>query len=314
MKHTKRVFVVAFSFFICLNTFGQKNIENNLTPEHKNIKGTKISLIPPAGFSDSSAVLQHAESGAVILIIDFPFPYSAASQGFTKKVLSEKGFKVNKIEKLIINGFSSKFITGTVEGTQVGYYLVLGSSKETILIIGTHPKKMKNIGQEIKKSMLTAYYEMNKKINPFEEIDYSIDVSETRLKFANTMMTTLIFTEDGTFPSSSEYQTSLLVGKSLTENLQDDRKEIAISNRKKVALDIDCSEKYIREISIDGINGYEMYEKGTLNGDNKTKITLYYVTLFDDNGYYYILCGFTGDPTDESMDEMQKAIKTFKRK
>ena len=47
-----RTILTTFLLFIGLTTFGQKKIDNKLTEEYQNIKGTKISLIPPKGFTE----------------------------------------------------------------------------------------------------------------------------------------------------------------------------------------------------------------------------------------------------------------------
>ncbi|MBI1316854.1 hypothetical protein GC167_08375 [bacterium] len=68
---TKQI-LTTFLVIISLTVWGQNKIENKLSDEHKNIKGTKISLIPPKGFTDGLNFLglQQTESGSSIMVLD----------------------------------------------------------------------------------------------------------------------------------------------------------------------------------------------------------------------------------------------------
>src|SRR5688572_5019762 len=312
---TKTILTI-FLLFISLTTFGQKKIENKLTEEHQNIKGTKISLIPPKGFTEGLNFLglQQTESGSSIMILDIPGPYSETSAGINKENLLSKGVEVSKIEKLIINELPAIFVTGTQNSNgniYTKYILVFGTDNETIIINGVFSENLKKIGDEIKKSMLTVYYDADKKINPFDAIDYTIDVSETKLKFGKSMSNALIYSVDGKVPTSSSDKTNLIVVKSFSQITQEDKKLFSINRLKKTPIEIE-STQYTNEITIDGISGYEIYAKGKSKNSSEIE-NIYQVTLFSDN-FYYILFGTTNDETDKSIEEIKKAIKTFKRK
>ena len=70
--------------------------------------------------------------------------------------------------------------------------------------------------------------------------------------------------------------------------------------------------KYVNEVSIDGIAGYEICAKGKNKKTSETK-NIYQVILFSDQ-LYYILFGTTNDETEKSIEEIRKAVKAFKRK
>ncbi len=311
-----RTILTTFLLFIGLTTFGQKKIDNKLTEEYQNIKGTKISLIPPKGFTDGLNFLglQQSESGSSIMIIDIPGPYSEVSAGITKENLLSKGVETSKIENLIINGLPAIFVTGTQNAYGNIYtklILAFGTDNETIMINGVYPENLKKIGDEIKKSMLTVYYEANKKINPFDALDYTIDVSETKLKFGKSMSNSLIFSVDGQVPTASSDKTNLIIAKSFSEITQEDKKLFSLNRLKQTPIEIGNIE-YTNEITIDGISGYEIYAKGKNKKSGETE-NIYQVILFSDK-LYYILFGTTNDETDKSIEEIKKAVKTFKRK
>lgn len=308
--------LTTFLVFISLTVWGQKKIENKLSDEHQNIKGTKISLIPPKGFTDGLNFLglQQTESGSSIMILDIPGPYSETSKAITKENMLSKGVEVKKIENLTINSLPAIFVTGTQNAygnIYTKYIFVFGTDNETIMINAVYPENLKKVGDEIKKSILTVFYEVDKKINPFESLDYTIDVSETKLKFWKSMSNSLIFSVDGQVPTASSDKTNLIVAKSFSQITTEDKKLFCINRLKQTPIEIEHTE-YINEITIDGILGYEIFAKGKRKKSNETE-NIYQVILFSDK-LYYILFGTTNDETDKSIEEIKKAVKTFKRK
>jgi len=311
-----KAIIITLLLSICLTTFGQNKIENKLTDEHKNIKGTKISLIPPKGFINGINFLglQQAESGSSIMILDMPGPYSAISAGINKENLLSKGIELSKMQKLEVNGLPAIFITGTQNSNETIYtkfIFVFGTESETIMINGAYPENLKKVGNEIRKSMLTVFYEADKKINPFDALDYTIDVSNTKLKFGKSMSNLLMFSVDGQVPTSSSDKTNLIVAKSFSQITTEDKKLFCINRLKQTPIDI-TSIEYTNEITIDEVSGYEIIAKAKNKKTGESE-NIYQVILFSDK-LYYILFGSTNDETDKSIDEIRRAIKTFKRK
>ncbi len=308
--------LITCHLFISILSFGQQKIENKLSSKHQNIKGTKISLIPPTGFSESENFLglQQTSTGSSIMIIDIPGPYSETSKGITKENLLSKGIELIKTEQLTINGLSAIFVTGKQQAygnNYKKYVLVVGSENETIMINGVYTENQKKTGEAIKKSMLSVVYEADKKINPFDFLEYTIDVSETKLKLGKSMANSLIFTTDGQVPTASADKTNLIVAKSFSNVSPEDKKLFSVNRLKQSPIEI-INLEYTKEISIDGLDGYEIYATGK---DKKTTETenIYQVMLFNEE-FYYIFFGTTSDETTLSIEEIKKAVRTFKRK
>lgn len=311
-----KIILTTFLFFACLPLFGQTKIENKLTGEHQNIKGTKVSLIPPKGFTDGLNFLglQQTESGSSIMILDIPGPFSETSSGINKENLLSKGVEVSKTEELTINGLPAIFVTGTQNAYGNIYtklILVFGTDSETIMINSVYPENLKKVGDEIKKSILTVFYDADKKINPFDALDYAIDVSETKLKFGKSMSNSLIFSVDGQSLTTSSDKTRLIVTKSFSQITTEDKKLFCINRLKQTPIEI-VNIEYVNEITIDGVSGYEIYAKGKSKKSSETE-NIYQVILFSDK-LYYILFGTTNDETEKSIEEIKNAVMTFRRK
>lgn len=311
----KQIGTLIFLLF-SLTVFSQTSINNKQSEKHKNINGTKISLIPPQGFISAQNFigLQQAESGSSIMVLDVPGPYSEISAGLNAENLLSNGVEVSLIEQLTINELPGMLITGKQRAygnTYSKYILVFGNETETIMMNGVFPENMNKFGAEIKKSMLSVIYDAGLELDPFAVLDYTIDVSQTKLKFASSMSGSLIFTVDGKVPTASEDKTNLIVTKSFNTVTPEDKKQFCINRIKNTPVDIQNIE-YTNEISVDGMNGYEIYAKAkSKNAD--TPENIYQVILFSDD-LYYILISTSNDETAESVNEAKKAIVTLKRK
>lgn len=311
-----RVPLLIICFLVSFNTFAQVKFENKLTDGHVNISGTKISLIPPQGFTKASNFqgFQQNESGSSIMVVAIPGPFSEVSKGITKEGLLSRGIEVDKIENVSLNDLPAVLATGKQNANgyvYTKYMFCFGTEKETTIINGAFPENLKALGNEVKKSLLSAVYEQNKKIDPLAHVDFQIDVANSKLTFAKSVANALLFTADGNLPPKSADKTMLTVSKSLSQITIEDKKLFAINRIKQMPVEIDKIES-TDIIAIDGINGYEIVATAK-NRTNAEPEKVYQVILFSDN-LYYILVGITNDLSGKSLDELRKVALTFKRK
>lgn len=311
---TSLLLIVGFLFLS--TAFGQDEIENKLTDEHINVSGTKVSLIPPKGFIKASNFLgfQQSESGSTIMILDIPGPFSETSKGLTKEGLLSKGIETKEIQKMTLNKLPAILAIGEQNAygnVYTKYVIAFGTDKETILINGACPKNLEEIGKLIKASILTAVYDADKKINPFETVDFELDVSKSKLRFAKSMSNSLIFTADGELPTKSIDKITLIATKSFTEIDIQDKKLFALNRLRQMPIELEKIEA-TTEITIDGVSGYEMIAsaKDKKTGDSEK---IYQVILFSDK-LYYLLFGSTNDKSEKNINELKQVVKTFKRK
>lgn len=304
-------------FFLTFSTiFGQTKTTNTLTGEHINIEGTKISLIPPDGFIKATNFLglQQNQSGSTIMVLDIPGPFSETSKAMTKEGFLSQGIEVKEIENFTLNNLPAIFITGEQNAygnIYIKYVLCFGTENETIMINGATPNNLKEIANAVKSSILTSFYEADKKINPFDVVDYSIDLTKSKLQFAKSASNSLIFTTDGIIPTKSTDKTSLIIAKSFSKTDIEDRKSFCLNRLKQLPVEITKIET-TTQISIDGISGYEIIALGK---DKKTSAEekMCQVILFSDN-LYYIFYGSTNQDFDSNIKEIKSVIMTFKRK
>jgi len=156
---------------------------------------------------------------------------------------------------------------------------------------------------------LTAFGQ--EQVDHFDSLDFSIDISETNLKFLANVSNMLVFA-DGEF---DDIKTFLFVGTvdSVTETIPKDKKTFAtdVTDMMEEFITIENIE-YTHEISIDGLSGYEIYAKGK-RLETGSKVNVYMVVLFSGNLYHWLF-GMTKDETGKSMEDLKKVIQTFKLK
>jgi len=312
-----RVFLLLSFFFLNLTlALGQKITSNTLTANHQNIIGTKVSLVAPKGFHKAANFLglQQDQSGATIMVVNIPGPFSEVTKGLTKQGFLSQGVVVKEIENITLNNLPAILVTGEQNAhgqIYTKFVLAFGTNKETIMINGASPNNLKEIGEEIKASLLTTYYAADKKINPLEIVDFEINLKESKLTFANSMGNALIFNVDGKIPTQLPDKTSLLITKAFSKVTIADQKLFSLNRIKQLPIDI-LKINSTEKINLDNISGYEILADGKNKKSGELE-KVYQVVLFSDS-LYYLIIGTTNRDYEKNIAEIKKVTKTFKRK
>lgn len=297
--------------------FGQGVINNIKTNKHRQIPGTKFFLVPPTGFVNATNFqgFQQVSSGASILVMEIPGPFSESTKGFNEQGLKTQGVILKKKEEIKVNQNEGFFITTEqfANGTNYSkYILVFGDAKATYMVNGTFPKEVTELDKDIRECLLSVVYESALTVDPFSTVTFTVDTKNTKLKFGKSITGMLLYTVDGKVPTESSDKTSFVVGRSLANVQTVDKKLTAINRIKKMPYtDIEVDESKINEIEIDGVSGYEIV--GVALDKNGAKELVYQVMLFTDNAYYITL-GTTKNDFDQNLELFKKVARTFKRK
>ncbi|NBW36776.1 MAG: hypothetical protein EBR30_17480 [Cytophagia bacterium] len=310
--------LILIGIFLTTSSFSQSEINNTKTDKHQQIPGTKFFLIPPTDFINATQFqgFQQLNSGASILVMEIPGPFSESTKGFNKQGLKTQGVVLKKKEEIKVNGNQGLFITTEqfAYGTNYSkYILVFGDSNGTYMINGTFPKEVTTLDKEVRESMLSVIYESGITVDPLSAVSFTIDTENTKLKFGKSLSGMLIYTIDGKVPTESSDKTTFIVGISIANVQTVDKKLTAITRIKRMPYnDLKVDENKINEIEIDGIYGYEIVGEG-LDKANGTKELIYQVMLFTDNGYY-IIVGTAKTDFQQNLELFKKVARTLKRK
>lgn len=306
------ILLISFSNLL----YSQDVIDNIVTKEHENIAGTKVSLIPPNGFTTANnfSGFQQNESGSSIMVVEMPSSFFELKNAFTKEALLSKGIELEEIKELKINDLSAILITGSQSSNGTLFskvILVLGNDKEVILINCAYPNDLQEIGVEITNSILSVIHVADLEVDPLDGIDFSVNTDSTDLILAKSIANSFIYTLDGKFPTESRSKANLIIAKSHSEVSINDRKLLVLNRIKQTPFDIIEIDSTIA-LSIDGISGYEVYAKG-VSQTSGLEYRLYQVILFSDH-MYYIFFGSTAPEDKKTLEEMKHIVKSFERK
>ena len=315
-------------FLVCLLpllTFPQNinskaiQITNNLNANYVEVIGTKLKIIPPAGFvkSDKYMGFSHKIAGSSIMITEIPGDVNRNFIGFDKKFLIKSGVVVEQETFYQINGFDALLIKGqqvAYGNTYIRLMLVIGDIYRTYLLSASvlSTSSEKHI-EEVKTSLLGVIYDPDKKSDITDRFDFSVDVSGTILKKANLMLSSLTYTDDGNVPSGTKEKTSMTIRYSkLTKAISDDEKKVLCQKLFEMyPLDwVADMKQEPKAITISNLSGYEIYSMGKNKELYKMEL-IYQVVLYGANDYY-VITGITYGKFEENLTLFKKVAKTFK--
>jgi hypothetical protein len=318
MKMMRQLILAILFLAVSISAKCQKEINNTLTTEHKQVRGSKVFIIPPDGFISASNFLgfQQNQSSSSIMINEIPGPFSITTKGLDENGLKTQGMTLKDKQVVKVNGYDGLFLKTeqfAYENYITKYVLAFGNNDFTVMIVGLFPKKFKAIENDVIKSLYSAVYDPDVQIDIAGSVNFGINVENTKMKMAKLIMGSLVYTVDGKVPTDSDDKTFFQVGMSLSPVEVNDRKLYALNRVRKMPFDnLEIDEHEINKIEIDGITGYEIVAYGT-NQKSKDKELIYTTMLYTDNGYY-LLNGTAKDDFGNNTILFRNLTRTFKRK
>jgi hypothetical protein len=219
---------------------------------------------------------------------------------------TKKEIKVAEFDGLLLELDQSA--NGMVFSKQI---IIYGNEKSSTLINGVYLKDSLQLGEKIKKSILTTFVDSKIESNPRKALNYSLDENIASLKFKAVIGNGMLFNRDLKTPTESVDKATLLTDKSFAKVEIKNEKLFCISRLKKYPDDYSViSSKGINNIEIDNLKGFELFAK---NNDKENE-EMYQVILFDKDGGYYLFIGTYVTGSDKAISDIKNVIQTFKRK
>ena len=311
-----------FVFFTCIILLSLNSllaeiqtIDNIHTYKHVLIPGTNISMIPPDDFEISKNFkgFQHKnDKMSMIMILEIPAPFTEIANVFQPELLKEQKMTLISSKKIIINGINGLI----VEYNQIAsgfifskYAFLYGDDKQVTLINGMCLIDSLEVIEIIKKSINSTVINKDLSINPRLALDYQIDETVGGFVFENVMGNAMMFNKSN--PQDSSLSISFMVDKSFQKVDIADKKSFCIERLKQLPAPFKINEsKGLKEITIDGISGFELFANNT----NKPEDEMYQVILFDDDGGYFIFIAFYNSDNHQEINNIREVMKTFKQK
>jgi len=321
IRGMKNAYLLLFLLLVFKTAFCQIPIGYTQKTTHVNIPGTKVWLIPPANFELTDrykGFYNKVDPFSSIMLTELPAAYDKFIGAFLKTGPTANNMNIVGVENCQLTGTTGcalVTVTQSAQGLSLGKYMLLfGDDKSSIMITATYLKDSVKIGEKLKNSIRTVYYNTQQVVNVRESIGFTFDETGSIFKFANVMGTVISFS---TTPGANEKTDKIdfFAAKSFTDIEFQDKKAFCIKRIKEnpyQTIEID-TKKGITEIEIDGIKGYELYAIASGKKGDPSSDIIYQIVLFD-NTTYYILAAIFKQPSDKNIAAIKLLAKSFKRK
>lgn len=179
MKIKKKYVISFILILICnwfeLKSYAQTKLTNEISANHKLLKGTKVFIIPPAEYrlSFNSLGFGDTKTGANVGAFQSERPIDSIKRHLSKNYLIGRNYKIIEIAEYQINQLQAVWYeleTEFYDRTTIKYILIIGNSKEHAMIEAYCPKEHQSASIELKKSIFSIYYDIDSmninKMNP----------------------------------------------------------------------------------------------------------------------------------------------------
>lgn len=309
--------ILYFFLLVSLSAHGQTStdkikpvIDNAKTSQHVNVPGTRLYIIPPPGFKTMTNFtgLQKGETSMVQVydLVGGNFYKNAAD--FTKARFEKDGINVFDYQEIKVNGYPAKYIAMQSQPAAKTYAMVFGDTSFSTMIMAACPATDAVTDKEIINSLNTICYDKNKKIDPFETANFSLDEKVSRFKFFRYNINMYIYMIDGVEDTEDKNAPGLIVmqlPKDNTNSLQD----IANIMIGKYAL----ANQQIKNSSFNKINDYDAYET-EVYGEVQGNTALIYLCVVAKDDKAIVVQGIAKKDLESNLQEFKKLAHTIKMK
>jgi hypothetical protein len=281
-----------------------------------NFPAVGVKLTQPQGFDRSGNFdgFQQVSTQSSILVTKLPTPFNNVRDGFTAKNLLTRGMKLERKEKISIDGNPGLLlrVSQTAFGQKFGKWLVIfGKGEETILMTATFPRdRAAKLAPQLKSTLLAAKIDTSPVPPIGSTIGFTIATND-RMKLTTEVAKALLYTKDGVMPIKSPTDPIFLAALSLSEVTVIDPKKYATDRLYKTAqIKVDKISQE-QPIKIDNLDGFETIATGKDTAG--TPLVIYQTMLFKDRSYI-LMQGIVGEKDSNNyLPVFQSMARSFKR-
>jgi hypothetical protein len=286
-------------------------------PQYVLFPAAGVKLIRPNGFDEAENFhgFQQLRTQSSIMVLKIPGPFSETARGLTAEQLKTRGMTLRSKESVGIDGNTGVLlgVTQNAYGMEFAkWILVFGDEEATKMIMATFPQSSEaNLSSQLKAVVLGTKIDNTPAPAPGTDVGFAM-VAPATLKLTSGIGKTLIYTKDGTIPAKSPEEPFLIAAPSLSEVPMDSKRQFAVQRLFQTAHTKISSVTSNDEITIDGLNGYEIVADGE-DIDSGTPLSIYQVILYGD-GSYILIQGLVGSTiADQYLPEFKSMARSLRR-
>lgn len=288
-------------------------ISNTKTANHINIPGTRLYIIPPAGFTVAKLFLglQKGEN-AILNIYDLVGGnYYTNAATFSRGSFEEKGARVFEFKEIRVNGFPCKYLRAQTDIFTNAIAMVFGDSTFSTMIMAAYPASDEQTGRQIINALNTICYDKAKKVDPFATALFTLDDKVSLYKFYQFNAGLYVYTEDGKENNSENDDPFFLVTQLPLEKFMSAKTVAGMMLAK--AEEYGMTNQEVKNQSTEKLNGYDAYRAevyGKMNGKN----SLIYMCTVVKGDLAIVMQGIAKKDIEKNLEEFKKLAATVKLK
>jgi hypothetical protein len=290
-----------------------QDITNTKTSKHINIPGTRLYIIPPPNFKVASTFigLQKGETSMFNIYDLVGGNINTNAATFTKAEFERQGAKVFDFKEIKVDGFPGKYIHMEGDASAEAYSIVFGDTTFTTMIMTIYPVGDEKTGNEIINSLNTIYYDKNKKIDPFETANFTLDDKVSKFKFFQYNANLFVYTVGGTENKEDKDAPVILVSQFPKDNSLTAKSiaEMMISKAQQYGL----TNPELKNTTTDKINGYETYQT-EVHGQVQGKPNLLFYCVLTKGDKAIALQGISKKDNQANVEDFKKLANTVRIK
>ena len=162
----KLVLISLFGLLTCTVSAGQKRIKTSLTAEHRQIKDTQVSSVPPPNFRELANLMGYAdnETGASIVVFQSDKSFQSVKEYLSDNYFRKKGYRIIEKKQFKINRMPAAWYElgeEFMDRRVVKYILITGNSHGYAMLEGLCPLEYPLAAFALKRSLFSVYYAPN---------------------------------------------------------------------------------------------------------------------------------------------------------
>lgn len=288
-----------------------------IQPQYVRFSSAGVKLVQPQGFDDAENFhgFQQSSTQSSIMVLKIPGPFSETTRGFTAAQLQTRGITLRSQEPVSIDGYSGILlnVTQTAYGTEFAkWILVFGDADATRMVTATFPQsRAATLASPLKATVLSTRIDDTLTLTAEADTTFAC-LTSAKLKLTSRMGKALLYTQDGTIPAKSPVAPLFIAAPSLAPVPPPNQRQFAVQRLFQTEHTKISSATDKREITIDGLNGYEILAEGE-DFDSGTPLRIYQVILYDDKSYI-LMQGIVGATiADQYLPEFKSMARSLTR-
>lgn len=286
-------------------------------PEPVQVKGTRVSLSPPEGFTEAPRFqgFQQEATSASIMVTELPGPFEETVKGFTPESLASRDMKLLSRKLVKVGGHPGVLLHLTQTAGDVAWLkwvLVLGDPSATLLVAATwREQDSKTLSRSLESAVRSTRWEREAAPTPAPE-RFTLKALPG-LKEAHRLQNTIMYTRDGTMPAGPVEGPLFIVAPSLgTASVGDDLEAFNLARLRATPDVSDLSVESSAALTVDGLKGHEAVARARHPATQKD--FLLYQALLVEGDHYYVFQGRAGEADRAAyLEHFKAAVRGFQR-